>query len=257
MDRPDRMPKLSEPGRTSHVNMLRFSTLVALAMLALAGCRGMESEKPPIHPVLNMDFMEKFDPQEANVFFADSMSMRHPVPGTIARGMLKADTRLYQGRTESGDLVQTIPIPVTEALMKRGQERFDIYCSVCHGYAGDGLGIIMTGQYGFTPAPSYHQDRLREVPDGYIYDVILNGVRTMPSYATQVAVKDRWAIVAYIRALQRSQNASRADVPAQVLPTLNPVGPPDSTAAGPPANETGSEADTTNTDTTGATQTPG
>jgi mono/diheme cytochrome c family protein len=200
--------------------MLRRTCLVALfGTLLLAGCRGTLSEKPPIHPNLNMDFQERFDPQEPNPFFADGRAMRPPVPGTVARGMLKDDTRFYLGRTASGDFVQQMPVPLTAALLQRGQERYDIFCSVCHGRAGDGQGIIMTGNYGYTPAPSYHDETVRQrmAADGYVYNVITNGVRTMPGYAQQVPVADRWAIVAYIRALQRSQNAAAADVPPDVL----------------------------------------
>ena len=109
-----------------------------------------------------------------------------------------------------------IPVPVTSDLLERGQERYNIYCTVCHGYAGDGRGIVAVGNggqgYGFA-VPSYHTDALRARPDGYIYDVIQNGVNTMPSYGHEIAPDDRWAVVAYIRALQRSQNASSADVP--------------------------------------------
>lgn len=197
----------------------------------------MESKNPPIHPNLNMDFQKRFDPQESNVFFADNRAMRPPVPGTIARGLLREDTRFYNGQAQDGQFVAEVPVPVTEALLRRGQERYNIYCAVCHGLSGDGQGIVTTGGYGYTPAPTYHDDRLRQVEDGYLYSVIVNGVRTMPSYATQVPVADRWAIVAYIRALQRSQFGTQADVPAQVLPTLEQVDV-DTTGAGQPTLDT-------------------
>jgi mono/diheme cytochrome c family protein len=142
--------------------------------------------------------------------------MRTPPSGTVARGLLKADSRFYAGRTEAGEYVERAPVPVTRALLERGQERYDIYCTVCHGRAGDGNGIIMTGNYGYTPAPTYHSERLRNVTDGYLYDVIANGIRNMPGYAQQIPVSDRWAIVVYIRALQRSQNASEGDVPESI-----------------------------------------
>lgn len=197
---------------------------VLFGLLVLGGCRGMESQDPPVHPIPNMDWQEKFQPQEANPFFADNMAMRKPPSGTVAYGLLKADSRFYAGRTEDGAYVERMPVPVTRALLERGQERFNIYCSVCHGKAGDGEGIIMTGTstitgqgYGYTPAPTYHSDRLRDVADGYIFDVISNGVRTMPSYGNQVSVSDRWAIVSYIRALQRSQNATEENIPESVI----------------------------------------
>ena len=183
----------------------------------------MESGEPPIHPNPNMDWQESFKPQEKNTFFADNAAMRKPPAGTVARGFLREDTRFYAGRTETGEYVERAPVPVTRELLERGQERYDIYCEVCHGKAGDGNGIIMTGTssitgegYGYTPAPTYHSERLRNVTDGYMYDVIANGIRNMPGYAQQIPVADRWAIVAYVRALQRSQNAQEGDVPASI-----------------------------------------
>jgi len=188
--------------------------------LLLAGCRGMISSKPPVHPNLNMDFQEKFEAQELNPFFADRRAMRPPVPGTVPRGLLKEDTPFYFGKTADGAYVERIPVAVTPELVKRGQERYNIYCAVCHGQAGDGQGIIMRGNYGYTPAPTFHDDRLRNVEDGYIFDVISHGVRNMPAYGHQIPVADRWAIVAYVRALQRSQHATAADVPEEVRAQL-------------------------------------
>lgn len=195
--------------------------LVVIAILfsagLWAGCRGTLSDRPPIHLNQNMDAQEKFDAQEANPFFADGRAARPPVPGTVARGFLQEDPIFYRGRTADGAYTTDLPFEITEAVIARGQERFNIYCAVCHGRAGDGEGIIMTGGYGFTPAPSFHIDRLREVQDGYLYDVITNGVRNMPAYAQQISVADRWATVAYVRALQLSQNATEADLtPSEV-----------------------------------------
>lgn len=210
--------------------MLEFNTLmrrlvtasVLVAALLLGGCRSMESDRPPIHPNMNMDMQNRFDAQEANPLFADNAAMRRPPTGTIARGLLREDSRYYAGRTEEGAYVDQMPVPVTRALLERGQERYEIYCTVCHGGAGDGEGIIMAGDYGYTPAPSFHDDAVRErmAADGYVYDVITNGIRNMPSYAQQIPVADRWAIVAYVRALQRSQNATEADLPEGVLSDL-------------------------------------
>ncbi len=207
-------------------------SLLALAVLAvgLGGCRGMTSEAPPIHPNLNMDYVQRFEAQEANPFFADGAAMRTPVAGTVARGQLKtAENAPFEyGRTADGALVDEIPIEVTPALLERGQERYNIYCTVCHGYAGDGRGIVAVGNgglgYGFA-VPSYHTDALRAQPDGHIYNVIQNGINTMPSYGHEMAPADRWAVVAYVRALQRSQAGSSADVPEterQRLDTANP-----------------------------------
>lgn len=181
---------------------------VLLASMILVSCRGQISEKPPIHPQQNMDFQNRFEAQEENPFFEDGRAMRAPVEGTVARGQLREDHEFYEGVDENGDFVEEIPVDLTEELLFRGKNRYDIYCAVCHGGTGDGQGIIMAGGYGYVPAPSYHMDRILEMPDGELYSAIYNGVRTMPSYATQIKAEDRWAIVAYIRALQQSQNAS-------------------------------------------------
>lgn len=195
---------------------MKFSSTILLAAVVLAsGCRGTRSDEPPVHLNLNMDYQERYDPQEANPFFADNRSMRPPVPGTIARGTLREDTEFYEGRTEGGAYIEQVPVPTTRELLVRGQERYNIFCAPCHGRAGDGEGIITTA-YAFTPAPTFHSERLRDVADGYVYDVIARGVRTMPSYAHQVPVADRWAITAYVRALQRSQYASPEDVPPSI-----------------------------------------
>lgn len=190
-----------------------FVTGMLLVALLLSGCRDHQSEKTPFHPNLDMDFQEKFQAQERNPFFEDEAAMRRPPTGTVARGHLRDSSELYAGRTPEGSYVERVPIAVTQEVMERGQERYNIYCAPCHGRTGDGNGVVTSGNYSYTPAPSYHQDRLREVSDGYLYDVISNGVRTMPPYGYQVPVKDRWAIVAYIRALQRSQNAPAQDLP--------------------------------------------
>jgi len=166
-----------------------------------------------------MDDMERYEAQEESNFFDDGRSMRPPVPGTVARGMLKNDVRFHTGRDSSGAYITSLPVPVTTEFLERGRERYDIFCTVCHGAAGDGQGIVMTGGYGFAPI-GYHTDRLRTIEDGYLYDVIANGIRIMPAYGQQIPVADRWAIVAYIRALQRSQNATADDVPDNILMDL-------------------------------------
>ena len=144
-------------------------------------------------------------------FFADGASAR-PLPNhVVARGHADVDTEYYQGLTEDGKLVETFPMPVTRAMLDRGRERFNIYCSVCHGETGQGDGMIV--RRGFPSPPSYHIDRLRKAPPGYIYYVITNGYGVMYPYAARVEPADRWAIVAYIRALQLSRDAKLNDVP--------------------------------------------
>lgn len=183
-----------------------------LAVVVLTGCQGTISQKEPIHINPNMDWQERFEAQEANPFFADGRAMRAPVKGTVARGFLKENDALWTGKTASGSWA-SLPVEVNLELLERGRERYDIFCSVCHGLAGDGQGIIMTGGYGYVPAPTFHSEMVRAQADGYLYNALTYGVRSMPGYGTQIPVEDRWAIVAYIRALQRSQNASASDVP--------------------------------------------
>lgn len=185
-------------------SFFKSSFILALALVFIS-CRGEKFDQEPIHPNMNMDQQERFEAQEQNTFFEDGRSMRMPVEGTVARGNLREDQAFYQGINEDSSFVEDIPVNVTKAFLKRGQKQYDIYCAACHGATGDGQGIIMTGGYGYVPAPSYHLDRLRNIEDGYLYSTIANGIRNMPSYAQQVEVEDRWAIVAYIRALQRSQ----------------------------------------------------
>jgi mono/diheme cytochrome c family protein len=214
---------------------MRTTTFLAIGLcglgLALSGCRGMKSEKPPIHPNLNMDFNERFEEQEANPFFADNAAMRQPVAGTVARGQLRTteNAPFYYGRSADGNYVQTIPVALTDDFLGRGETIYNVYCTPCHGIAGDGQGIIMTGKggngYGYTQAPSYHTDRLRDASDGYIYDVIANGVRNMAGYAHQIEPQDRWAVVSYVRALQLSQAAAETDVPSAELERLRSANP--------------------------------
>lgn len=208
----------------------RAALVLLLAATALTGCRGMKSGKPPIHPNLNMDFQQRMEAQEPNAFFADNASQRQPVAGTVRRGQLQttANAPFYYGRDAAGTYIPAVPVEVTPALLERGQERYGIYCSVCHGIAGNGRGIIAVGNggqgYGFA-IPSYHTEGLKARPDGYIYDVILNGVNSMPSYGHEMPPSDRWAVVAYVRALQESQDAAPESVPAterERLATYNP-----------------------------------
>lgn len=194
------------------MNRNSFLVLSVLTALLIGGCQGAISEKPPVHVNPNMDSQEKFKPQEANSLFADGRAMRPPVPGTIARGFLQEDVAQWTGRNEDGSWAEN-PTELTMAVMDRGQERYNIYCSVCHGLSGNGKGIIMTGPYNFVPAPTFHSDLLRAREDGYFFDVASYGIRSMAGYGTQIPVADRWAIVAYVRALQRSQYATASDVP--------------------------------------------
>lgn len=172
---------------------------IAALMVILAGCRQKMAEEP------------KYTPLAASDFFADGMSARPLVEGTVARGHLRADEQFYEGKSGKR-LADTFPFPVTREVLERGRERFTIFCTPCHGQLGNGDGIVV--ERGFRSPPSYHIDRSRTAPAGHFFDVITNGYGAMASYASRVPPRDRWAIIAYIRALQLSQQAKLADVPA-------------------------------------------
>jgi mono/diheme cytochrome c family protein len=207
---------------------VRQAVAVALLAATATACRQDMHDTP------------RYEPLEASTFFRDGRGSRTLVANTVARGTLHEDTHLYEGKI-NGQLADTFPIPVTEEVMDRGQERFNVFCSPCHGRTGQGNGMIV--QRGFRAPPSFHEDRLRNAPVGYFFDVMTHGFGDMPEYATQVPVADRWAIGAYIRALQLSQNARVDDVPADRRPDLDrPVAPPGTAAepgapAEPPAQE--------------------
>lgn len=150
------------------------------------------------------------EPLEASRVFADRSSSRPLVEGTVARGHLNDDDFLYTGKA-GGQPVAEFPFAITRKELDRGEERFNIYCAPCHGKTGDGRGMVV--QRGFRQPPSFHIDRLREAAPGYVFDVITNGFGVMPDYRAQITPEDRWAVVAYLKALQLSQNATMADVP--------------------------------------------
>ena len=199
---------------------------IFILLFIVLGCRGMPSKKPPIHLNPNMDNTERYDPQEENKFFKDAypnMAMRMPVEGTIARGYLKEDSAYYRGKKNNGDYVEEIPksIEVDFDFIKRGQERFNIYCSACHGIIGDGNGLVSQNDaYTLVPTSMY-VDYLYEKEDGYFFDVITNGVRNMPGYSYQINERDRWAIVSYIRSLQTSRTSDKSKIPSEILKDLN------------------------------------
>ena len=154
----------------------------------------------------------RFETLEASTFFEDGQSARPLTAGTVARGHLRRDEHFYAGKSD-GVLADTFPFPVNREVLARGRERFDIFCSPCHGRVGTGRGIVV--RRGFRSPPSFHIPRLREAPAGHFFDAITNGFGGMASYASRISPEDRWAIVAYVRALQLSQNATLAEVPAE------------------------------------------
>lgn len=178
----------------------------ALAVLALVGASvALGACRQDMHDT------PRYNPLQASTFFADGRSARMPVPNTVARGFLREDEHFYTGRVD-GELVDEFPMAVTADLMQRGQERFNIFCAPCHGQTGVGAGMIV--QRGFRAPPSFHDERLRDESVGYFFDVMTNGFGAMQDYASQVPVADRWAIAAYLRALQLSRQATIDDVPA-------------------------------------------
>jgi mono/diheme cytochrome c family protein len=182
--------------------------LLAFGAVALAGSAACRQD---------MHNQPKYRPLRASAFFADGSSARPPVEGTVARGLLHADEAFYTGRT-GGALVRELPLPVDEALLARGQERYNIFCAPCHDASGGGNGMIV--QRGYRRPPSMHEQRLRDVEAGHFFDVMTQGFGAMPDYRTQVSPRDRWAITAYIRALQLTQ------------PVAPPAAPQPATGAG-------------------------
>jgi len=210
--------------------------LAFASALLLASCRQDMQDQP------------KYLPYRGSEIFPDSLSSRSLVEGTVPRGYLRDDQELYTGKTganvaptaptataaatsasgtsavstqpaaATGNDVNEFPFPITREILDRGQERYNIYCSPCHGVLGDGRGMIVNR--GFRPPPTYHQDRLRNAPLGHFFDVITNGFGAMPDYSMQIPPHERWAIIAYIRALQYSQNANIADVPPDQVQKL-------------------------------------
>lgn len=192
--------------------MLKGATLcaAACALLLATGCKGTRSSSPPIHPQLNMDFQWRLDPQEGSEFFTDKRGMRPQVAGTVAHGALEATDgateHLYDGRI-NGEWTDQLPQGKTldAPMLARGQERFAIFCTPCHGGTGMGDGIIV--QRGYVAPQKFTDPRLRAYPLGRFVHVLRHGQGNMPSYAAQIPVDDRWAIAAYLRALQISQAA--------------------------------------------------
>ena len=176
---------------------------MALALVVLAACAACRQD---------MFNQPRAKPLAASDFFDDGSSARPPVPGTVARGNLRADRIFYTGIGPDERFAALLPVPLTRDLLERGQQRFAIFCSPCHGRTGDGRGMIP--RRGFKEPPSYHIDRLRAQPIGYFFDVMTNGFGEMSPYASQVPPADRWAIAAYVRALQLSQHAVLSEVPA-------------------------------------------
>lgn len=228
-------------------------TAVALLLVVTAGCRGCTKRQPPIHLNPNMDYQPKAQALESSPFFADGSVQRLPVPGTVALEDAEELTPLATGRDAAGELVAAMPAAARDAFpdfAARGAERYGIYCGPCHGDRGDGNGVMRTR--GGINSADLRLQRLHDAGDGHLFDVITHGVGLMASYAAQVPVEDRWAIVAHVRALQESQPvtpdvgaAPAADAPAADAaadatgePTEEPAAEP---ATEPPASDDGDD----------------
>jgi mono/diheme cytochrome c family protein len=209
-----------------------FWTLAVVALLAvlpplfIAKYRAETKSLPRIHPIQDMSFQEKYQPQASSPLFADGRAMRKPVAGTVSESGLEANEHLYRGLVDAKP-AETFPMPVSMQMMLRGQERFSIFCATCHGLLGEGgntgitsIRAIKREEPKWVLPLSLHKPEVRAQPVGQYFATITNGVRTMPSYGAQIPMEDRWAIILYIRALQLSQNATIKDVPEDLREQL-------------------------------------
>lgn len=188
--------------RVDRLRRTRAAVLAAALALVLAACGNNMVDQPKVRA------------QQGSAFFADGSGARPPVEGTVSREVGAIDPAFFTGQ-QGGALATELPIELSVELLQRGQQRFDIYCAVCHGYTGAGDGMIVTR--GFPAPTSFHAERLLAQPVGYFFNAATNGFGRMYGYASRIPVEDRWAISAYVKALQLSQNATPDDVPAAVL----------------------------------------
>ena len=199
--------------------MLILVASLALVVVGLLGFRGSKFERPPIAPIQDMEHQAKYSEQGESGFFADGRAQRMPPEHAIpwGRGSRQADP-VFETSDEELFALPRLPGTIDRARLLRGREKFEIYCAVCHGHSGKGDGIAT--KYGLVPPPSYHSDRLRQLPDGGIYQVITQGKGKMGSYADKLDRHDRWNIIAYVRTLQRAFNAKLEDVPPEARKEL-------------------------------------
>ena len=185
-------------------NLLARLTMSMVSVLMIVACgRGNFSEKPPIHLNPNMDSQGKYKAQSESNFFVDGASMRTPVAGTVARGQLREDDAYYHGKDAEGDFISSAPMDFTADMLERGEERYQIYCSACHGVNADGKGKILFYKYPIPPA-NFYDERIKKLSDGHMFNAVTAGWLNMPSLKAQVSVEDRWAIIGYIRSLQKN-----------------------------------------------------
>jgi mono/diheme cytochrome c family protein len=194
-------------------HLARYATVLpaALMLVALGGCRQEMYDQP------------KYKTLGESSFYSDRRASRPLPEGTVARGWLRADPKFSEGK-EGRLLATSLPMPLTRELLLRGRERFNIFCAPCHDRTGGGRGMVV--RRGYQPPPSLHVERLRDAPVGHFFDVVTNGLGAMPDYASQIPVEDRWAIAAYVKALQLSQHAPVSDVPPETRAGLAESAPP-------------------------------
>lgn len=203
--------------------VLVAASLVPIGLIYRSHHQG--EKQPRVQVVYDMDQQSYFKSQTENPFFTDGVTMRKPPEGTVARGLLGEDDAFFRGIARDTIFVQEIPVQVTRPMLERGRERFDIYCAPCHGQSGNGNGMVHAraaalAEGTWTPPTDLTSQTVVERPAGHIYNTIANGIRTMPSYGAQLSPADRWAVTAYVRALQLSRNATAADVPAGLRAAL-------------------------------------
>jgi len=198
---------------------MRSLIALVIAAAALGGCRGEPSRLPPVHLNPNMDTQDKYKAYGHSNLFQDGRTMREPPAHTVQYGLGKVDDDVYRGQDEYGDFITKFPLTLDKKLLDRGQERYNIFCAPCHDKSGSGKGMVAQ-RPGLVPPPTFvdpsdpNGRRIIKMPVGEIFNTITNGKNTMPAYRSQIPTEDRWAIVAYVRALQRGQNARLSDVPA-------------------------------------------
>ncbi|HXD19349.1 MAG TPA: cytochrome c [Vicinamibacterales bacterium] len=194
-----------------------LGALALASTVAVSGCaRGCTSGRPPIHLNPSMDDQPKVLSQTASDFFFNGSSMREPVPGTVALDALKEDPAFFTGKGADGQFVAKVPVTTDDALLERGRQRYTIYCQPCHDARGEGKGILF--QRGNVPTASFHDEKILKYADGQIFDIMTNGMGLMPSYRWPIPTADRWAIIAYIRELERKRLATAATALASAAP---------------------------------------
>jgi mono/diheme cytochrome c family protein len=193
--------------------------LVILAVVIIAGPRGSFSKRTPIEIFPDMDHQPRFKPQDPSAFFPDGRASREVIPGTVARGHNVYSNEYFMTGRMGANWGDGIPVEVTPALLARGRERYTINCAVCHGDTGSGNGF--TSKFGMQAIANYHDERFRVMADGELFNTITWGKGTMLGYGNALKPEDRWAVICYLRALQRSQRASVNDVPADLKKELN------------------------------------